>query len=309
VQRPVPRTTGFTSIWSNVGSMENKGFEAAIQAQWLQGGLDGLNWNTTLNISRNRNKVTALYNDQAFGAGFMSRVDVGQPLGFFYGHIADGIFQSYDEIAAHATQTVHSNPRRATAPGDIRFRDINNDGVINDDDRTNVGSPWPDYEGGLTNTLSYGNVDLSAFLQFSQGGQIYNAIRIYMDQYGSFEDNHTTRALRRWTPENPNTDEPRAIWGDPNRNTRASSRFIEDGSYFRLKNLVLGFRLPDDLASRGGFRTARIYVQGQNLFTSTDYSGFDPEVNYSGNTSALRGTDFYTLPQARTITFGINVGL
>jgi TonB-dependent starch-binding outer membrane protein SusC len=309
VSRPVPRTTGFASIWSNVGSMENRGFEGALTAHLLQGGLTGFNWSTTLNVSRNRNKVTALYNDQAFGGGFMSRVEVGEPLGFFYGHIADGIFQSYEEIAAHARQRVHSNPRIATAPGDIRFRDINEDGVINDDDRTNIGSPWPDYEGGLTNTMNFRNLDLTAFVQFSQGGKIYNAIRLYMDQYGSFEDNHTTRALRRWTPDNRDTDEPRAVWGDPNFNTRASSRFIEDGSYVRLKNLVLGFRLPDDLASRGGFRTARIYLQGENLWTSTNYSGFDPEVNYSGNTSILRGTDFYTLPQSRIITFGINVGL
>jgi TonB-dependent starch-binding outer membrane protein SusC len=309
VQRPVPRTTGFASIWSNVGSMQNRGVEGALTAQLLQGGLSGLNWSTTLNVSHNRNEVTALYDNQPFGAGFMSRVDVGQPLGFFYGYVADGIFQSYEEIAAHARQRVHSNPRIATAPGDIRFRDLNGDGVINAEDRENIGSPWPDYEGGLTNTLSFRNLDMTAFVQFSQGGQIYNAVRLYMDQYGSFEDNHSTRALRRWTPENPNTDEPRAVWGDPNNNTRESSRFIEDGSYVRLKNLVVGYRLPDGLASRGGFRTARIYLQGENLLTSTNYSGFDPEVNYSGNTSALRGTDFYTLPQSRIITFGINVGL
>jgi TonB-dependent starch-binding outer membrane protein SusC len=309
VSRPVPRTTGFTSIWSNVGAMKNTGVDLSATAHLLQGGSQGLNWSSTLNVSRNRNEVTALYNDQGFMGGFMSRVEVGHPLGVFYGYQTDGIFQSYAEIQAHARQTVHSDPRRATAPGDIRFVDVNGDGVINDADRTYLGSPWPDYEGGWTNTLNFRNVDLTAFVQFSQGAQIYNAVRIYMDQYGSFEDNHSTRALRRWTPDNPNTDEPRAIWGDPNRNTRASDRFIEDGSYVRLKNLVLGYRLPDAWAGRGGFRSARIYVQGQNLLTSTNYSGFDPEVNYAGNAAVLRGTDFYTLPQARVITFGVNVGM
>jgi TonB-linked SusC/RagA family outer membrane protein len=320
VSRPVPRTTGFTTIWSNVGSMHNRGIEAAVTAQLLQGGARGLNWNSTLTVSRNRNEVTALFNDQPFMGGFISRVEVGFPLGYFWGFRTAGIFQSWEEVRNHARQTVHANPRRATSPGDIRFVDLRGrdasgklvdipDGVINDDDRTYLGSPWPDYEGGWSNSLSFRNFDLTAFVQFSQGGQIYNANRIFMDQYGSGGDNHTTRALRRWTPENPNTDEPRAVWGDPNRNTRPSDRFIEDGSYVRLKNLVVGFRLPDALAARAGFRTARIYLQGQNLLTSTRYSGLDPEVNFAGNAAVLRGTDFYTLPQARTITVGINVGM
>lgn len=309
VSRPVPRTTGFTSIWTNVGAMQNRGFDVSATAQVLQGGPQGLNWSSTLNVSRNRNEVLELYEGQPFMAGFMSRVEEGQPLGVFYGYKTDGIFQSYDEIQAHARQTVSANPRAATAPGDIRFVDVDGNGIINADDRTHIGSPWPDYEGGWTNTLNFRNVDLTAFVQFSQGNQIYNAIRIYMDQYGSYGDNHTTRAMRRWTPENPNTTEPRAVDGDPNNNTRPSDRFIEDGSYVRLKNLVLGYRLPEAWAGRAGFRNARLYVQGQNLFTSTNYTGFDPEVNYAGNSATLRGTDFYTLPQARTITFGVNVGM
>src|SRR5690606_31623883 len=161
-------------------------------------------------------------------------------------------------------------------PGDIRFRDINGrdaegnltgepDGIINSDDQTMIGSPWPDLEGGITNNLSFGNFDLSAFVQFSLGNEIFNANRIYWDQYGSFGDNHTVRAMDRWTPDNPDTDEPRAVWGDPNFNTRDSDRFIEDGSYWRLKNVVLGFTLPSAFADRIGSSSARIYVQGQNL--------------------------------------------
>ena len=309
VQRPVPRSTGFQSIWSNVGSMENKGIEVAATLTVFQGGDRGLNWSTTASFSRNRNKVLELYNDQPINSGFANRVEEGQPLGFFFGHVTDGIFQTIEEVQAHAVQTVHSNPRRATSPGDIRFRDLNGDGVINDDDRTIIGSPWPDYEGGITNTLSYGGFDLTGFVQFSQGAEIFNANRIYMDQFGSGGDNHSTRALERWTPDNPDATEPRAVWGDPNLNTRDSDRFIEDGSYVRLKNVVVGYTLPGNFAQRMGFRSARLYVQGQNLLTATDYSGFDPEVHYAGQTSISRGTDFYTLPQARTITFGINVTL
>ncbi|MGH7462950.1 MAG: SusC/RagA family TonB-linked outer membrane protein, partial [Longimicrobiales bacterium] len=193
--------------------------------------------------------------------------------------------------------------------GDIRFKDLNGDGVINADDRTRIGSPWPDYEGGITNTLSFRGVDLTAFVQFSAGNDVFNGMRIYADQFGSGGDNHTTRALERWTPTNPNAKEPRAIWGDPNQNTRISDRFIEDGSYVRLKNVVLGYTLPAAMSARLGLGTARVYLQGQNVLTRTKYTGFDPEVNSGGQTAIARGFDFYTLPQARVFTFGINVGL
>jgi TonB-dependent starch-binding outer membrane protein SusC len=307
VARPVPRTTGYTSIWDNVGGMQNRGIEVATTARLFVPARRGdFMWTSTLNVSKNRNEVTALYNDQPIGTTF--RVEVGKPLGFIYGHVTDGIFQSYEEIQAHARQTVHSDPRRATAPGDIRFKDLNGDGVINDDDREMIGSPWPDYEGGWTNTVAFRGLDLTAFVQFSQGNDIYNGFRVYADQYGSWGDNHTIRAMDRWTPENRNTAEPRAIWGDPNRNTRASDRFVEDGSYIRLKNVVVGYTLPGDFTSRMGFRTARVYLQGQNVFTQTDYSGWDPEVNAGGTSSITRAWDFYTLPQARTFTFGVNVG-
>jgi len=322
VQRPVPRTTGFTFIWSNVGSMENKGFEITATARLLQApDPRGLKLSTTVNFSRNRNKVTALYNNQPINGGFANRVQVGKPLGFFYGYRTAGLFQSTAEICK--TQSGETATQRnarcaaagmafqnaATSPGDIRFRDLNGDGVINTSDREMMGSPWPDYEGGITNTLSYRGFDLTGFVQFSLGNDVFNANGIYQNQYGSGGDNHTTRALRRWTPTNTNTTEPRAVWGDPNLNTRNSDRFIEDGSYLRLKNIVLGYTLPGSLTSRIRYRTMRVYVQAQNLVTLTRYSGFDPEVHYDGQTAISRGTDFYTLPQARTFTFGFNVGL
>ncbi len=307
VARPVPRTTGYTSIWDNVGAMENKGFEVAATARIFVPARQGdFSWTSTLNVSHNENKVTKLYNGQPIGTTF--RVEEGKPLRFFFGYVTDGIFQSYEEIAAHARQVVHSDPRRATAPGDIRFKDLNGDGVINANDRTMIGSPWPDYEGGWTNNLAFRNFDLYSFIQYSLGAEIYNGFRVYADQYGSFGDNHTTRALKRWTPQNRNTKEPRAIWGDPNQNTRVSDRFIEDGSYVRLKNIVLGYTLPSSVAGKLGFRSARMYVQGQNVFTHTKYSGWDPEVNAAGTSSTTFGWDFYTLPQLRTFTVGFNVG-
>jgi TonB-dependent starch-binding outer membrane protein SusC len=305
--QPLPRTTGFSSIISNIGAMENKGFDVGITADWVRNPGNGLNLSSTLSLSRNRNKVTKLYNDQP-SYGSPNSIIVGQPLAVFWGYVMEGIFQNQAEVDAHARQTVNANPRLATAPGDIKWKDLNGDNVINADDRTVIGSPWPDYEGGVSNTLTYRNVDLSAFVQFSQGNKIFNGIRTYMDRYGSDGDNHTTRALDRWTPTNTNTNEPRAIWGDPNANTRVSSRFVEDGSYVRLKNVVLGVRLPQSLAAKAGARNVRLYVQGQNIFTSTKYRGFDPEVNSSGNSSTTRGWDFYALPQPRTFTFGFNIG-
>src|SRR5690606_34992264 len=251
----------------------------------------------------NWNKVTELYRDEPIMTGFVSRVQVGQPIGVFYGYVTDGIFRNQAEVDAHAFQT------DGTAPGDIRFKDLNGDGVINDEDRTGIGSPWPDFEGGLTNTLSYKGFDLNVFVQFSYGNEIYNGNRIYQEAYGTYFDNATKRALKRWTPENPDATEPRAIYGDPNDNARDSDRFVEDGSYLRVKNAVLGYTVPQSLASRLGFRSLRLYVQGQNLLTFTKYSGFDPEVNFGGNANITRGTDFYTMPQARTFTAGVNIGL
>jgi hypothetical protein len=172
-----------------------------------------------------------------------------------------------------------------------------------------IGSPWPDYEGGWTNDLSLGSFDLSAFVQFSQGNEIRNGFRTYADQFGSYGDNNTARALNRWTPTNTDTNEPRAIWGDPNQNTRNSSRFIEDGSYVRLKNFVLGYTLPTDLIGQFGLSRARVYLQGQNVFTRTNFGGWDPEVNSAGASESTFGWDFYAMPQLRTFTIGFNVGL
>ncbi len=234
--------------------------------------------------------------------------------------MTDGIFQTGEPICKTATgeTTTQRNARCAaagiafqatgTSAGDIRFADLNGDGVINADDRTIIGNPWPDFEGGLTNTMSFRGFDLNLFFQFSRGNDIFNGTRIYSDAFGNGFDNNTENALERWTPTNPSNTQPRAIYGDPNQNTRTSDRFIEDGSYVRLKNAVLGYSIPQRALQRFGFRSLRVYLQSQNLITWTDYSGFDPEVNYAGDTSVTRGTDFYTLPQARTTTIGFDIG-
>jgi TonB-linked SusC/RagA family outer membrane protein len=313
LNRPIPLSTGFGLITENIGEMKNTGFEIAARAQLIRAASrGGFEWSTEFNLSHNENEVTRLYNEQPISGNFVARVEEGQPLGFFRGYVMEGIFQSDDEICFDNTgascpegQAYQSS---ATAPGDVKFRDLNNDGRITAADQERIGSPWPDYTGGWTNNLSFGGFDLTVFTQFSQGNDIYNGNREYTDWFGGGTDNNSVRALDRWTPDNPSTTQPRATFNDPNNNVRSSSRFVEDGSYVRIKNAVLGYNIPVSFARGVGLSTMRLYVQAQNLKTWTDYSGFDPEVNFNGAASITRGIDFYTLPQARTYTLGLNVG-
>ncbi|HEU4452487.1 MAG TPA: TonB-dependent receptor [Longimicrobium sp.] len=312
LDRPIPLSTGFGILTENIGAMRNTGVELSARAHWARGEAGAFSWSTELNVSTNRNRVTELYGDDPITLDEV-RIQEGQPLGVFYTYVMDGIFQEGDDICYDPTGdscapgTAFQND--FTVAGDVRFRDVNGDGVINSDDRDVVGNPWPDFQGGLTNTLGYRGLDLTVFVQFTQGNDIFNGNRLYTDAYGYFFDNSSDRALDRWRPDAPSTTEPRASWFDDNQNRRSSSRFIEDGSYVRLKNVVLGYNIPTRTSRRFGVGSLRLYVQGQNLVTWTDYSGFDPEVNYAGDSNVTRGYDFYTLPQARTLSFGVNLGL
>jgi TonB-linked SusC/RagA family outer membrane protein len=312
--RPVPFSTGFSNITENIGAMRNTGVELAARAQIVRGARPGaFNWTSELNVSHNRNEVTKLYAGQAIGS--FVRIEEGKPLGYFYALRADDLFRDEAEICRDPSgqqclaQGLHAFQSEETALGDVRFRDVNGDGVINDDDRTDVGSPWPDFQGGFTNTLTFGGLDATVFLSFSRGNRVFNGMRQYTDAPGGSGDNLSTRVLDSYSAENPDGRQPRLTINDPNGNGQNSSRFVEDGSYARIKNVVVGYRLPDALARRAGTTRARIYVQAQNLVTWTNYSGFDPEVNYAGDNSVTRGYDFYTLPQARTISVGFDLGL
>lgn len=313
LNRPIPLSTGFAIITENIGEMRNRGIEMALQATLLRPSApNGFAWSTEFNVSHNENEVTRLYRGEPINGSFVARVEEGKPLGFFYAYEMQGIFRNEDEICYDDADTCRARglafQNDFTTLGDVRFRDVNEDGVINDDDRTDVGNPWPDYQGGFTNTMSFAGFDASLFVQFSQGNEVYNGTREYTDAFGTFFDNNTAMALDRYSESNPDGTQPRATYYDDNANTRQSSRFVEDGSYVRLKNAVLGYNLPTSLVGRAGFGSLRIYVQGQNLWTSTDYSGFDPEVNFSGAQTVTRGIDFYTLPQARSVTVGVNAG-
>ncbi|WP_052346330.1 SusC/RagA family TonB-linked outer membrane protein [Hymenobacter swuensis] len=306
---PLAPSTGaqVLDIIQNVGAVENKGLEFALNTTNVQGQNGGFSWTTNLNASLNRNKILdlgTLYNTQnqlvdrnITYANSISQK--GSPLGSFYGYQVQGIFQSADEIANAATQ--QGNPQ----PGDIRFADVNGDKVINDADRTIIGNPNPKVIGGVTNTFSFKGLDLSVFFQGSFGNDIYNANRQALESL-SGPVNQLTTVLDRWTPTNTDTSIPRAVFGDPNNNGRFSSRWIEDGSYVRLKNLTLGYTLPASLINKARFSGLRVYVSGQNLLTWTDYSGYDPEVSADPFSATSSGRDFGVYPQARTYTVGLN---
>ncbi|MDY0103428.1 MAG: TonB-dependent receptor [Lentimicrobium sp.] len=277
--RPLPPTTGFSSIYANIGNLENKGIELVLNTENLQG---AFTWTTSLNFAANRNKVTKLYNGQPIadlGRG-SNWVMEGEPIGIFMGYNCLGVDPT---------------------TGNLVYEDISKDGMITSADLTKTGDPNPDFTIGMTNTFSFRNFDLSIFLQGVYGNDVFNGTRIYLES-GTGEDNQTTTMLRRWMQPGDITDVPRT--GDGN----ISSRFIENGSYMRIKNVSLGYNFPKTLLKRAGLKTARVYVSGQNLFTFTSYSGMDPEVNYYGNSNVVMGTDFFTYPQSRTILLGINLG-
>ncbi len=291
VSRPIAGNSGFTSVFDNVGNMSNTGVElqiSTINAKSTRA--NGFFWTTTLNVAHNKNEVTKLFGDQPFSNGtrLINRVEVGQPIGAF-----------------HAYRFLGVDPQT----GDAIYDDINGDGDITSADRTIVGSPWPDFTGGLTNHMSIGGFDLTGFFQFSKGNKVFNGMRIFSDAGGYYLDNHFRDVLNRWQQPGDVTDQPRASYDGTSGAREVSSRFIEDASYIRLRELTFGYNLPNRVARRLGFDNARVYLMGRNVFTITDYTGYNPDVNSNGSTANVSlGTDFYAYPIARTFSFGVQLG-
>ncbi|MEY4260718.1 MAG: hypothetical protein RL656_1691 [Bacteroidota bacterium] len=211
--------------------------------------------------------------------------------------MTDGIFQSQEEVNAHAFQN------EKTAPGDIRFKDLNGDGIINEVDQTYIGNPTPSFTYGVTSQVQWKGFDLSVFIQGTQGNDIYNGIF----RYDFFYSNRPQSALNRWTGAGTSNSEPRVNLNDPNKNARVSDRFIEDGSFVRLKNIQIGYDLKHKLLNKWKIDKARIYFSGQNLWTLTKYSGLDPEIGSVGGSLEL-GIDQGFYPQARMASMGLQLG-
>jgi TonB-dependent starch-binding outer membrane protein SusC len=285
---PLPATLGISYFTRNDGVLENNGVEFAISSRNL---VNEFTWNTDFNISFNKNRITEFgLNDIYDFATIYSnnqqaiRATVGQPLGAFYGYVYEGV-----------------DP----ATGNAVYADLNKNGVVSPDDRTFIGYALPKFIFGLTNNFSYKNFDLNIFFQGVQGNDVFNATRV--DLEGMFDSkNQSTVVLNRWTAPGQQTNIPRS--GDIN-NVRNSTRFIEDGSFIRLKNVTLSYNFPRNLVQRFKMQRLALYVTGQNLLTITNYSGFDPEVNAYGTSSrgTEMGVDYGTYPQTRTVVFGLNI--
>lgn len=299
----VPTLTGFSSAFKNIGKMSNKGFEFGVNSYNLTG---AFTWNTSANLSFNKNKVLALgpTGDRILsgsGVGETNVTMIGQPIGSFFGYKQLGIFKDAADL--------HTNPHdNTTRPGDVKYEDVNGDGIIDARDRTIIGNNQPDFIYGMTNTFSYKNIDLSVAIQGTQGGQILNLSRRFFDNLEG-GGNNLAIALDRWrSPENPgNGKVPRANARTTGNNNAVSSRWVEDGSYMRIQNISLGYRLPKAVISRLKLQQIRIYASAQNLFTWTNYTNFNPEVsNYEGPLTG--GVDYGSYPLSKTVTLGINVG-
>ena len=297
VSMVVPITTGYSDIYTpmiNAGKVRNKGWELTISSQNLKGLVE---WNTDVNVSYNKNKVIKLNNSVPIYSGYQHHQE-GRPVGSFYGWVTNGLFQNWDEVNNYAYQYQGADAANGTAPGDIKFLDINNDGVVNDYDRTYIGNPTPTWNFSMNNSLLYKGFDLQVFLQGVAGNDIYNANRVTLEGMYTVR-NQTRKVLDRWTGEGTSHSMPRAIYSDPNKNTRTSNRFIEDGKYLRLKNVTLGYTLPAAVLKKAYISNLRVYMSAQNLLTLTDYSGFDPEVQ--------GGVDNSNYPLTRNISFGIDI--
>jgi len=306
----LPQSTGAgnLSVIQNVGTIQNRGIELGLITNNVNGQNGSFGWSTNFNVTANRNKVIdlgTLPNEKGeqvprnFIGGY-SIQQVGSPLGVFYGYQVQGIVQSDAEGA-----TLPKQNSLAPKAGDIRFVDVNGDKVINDADRTVIGNPNPKYFAGVTNNFTFKGIELSVFFQGSFGNDIYNQNRTITEGQTTAL-NQSTAVLNHWTPTNTNTDIPRPVFGDPNGNNRVSTRFIEDGSYVRLKNLTLAYNLPANLVKHAALKNLRIYGTAQNLVTWTKYSGYDPEVSADPFSTTGFGRDFGVYPQSRTYTVGLN---
>lgn len=298
---PIPSSLGYDGApVANVGNVSNKGFELSIGYRKLTG---GFRWSVDANLSTIENELVSLGTGNTvagpqFQGDTYTFTEEGKPIAYFYGWIADGIFQEGDETSQQSNASV----------GDIRFRDINEDGTITDDDRTYLGHYMPDFSYGLNFSADWKNFDLSMFVQGVQGNEIFSNLRYHTEGMTRLF-NASTAVLDRWTPTNTNTDVPRAVSTDPNRNARASSRFIEDGSYLRIKSLSIGYNFPSTVLKTNLISNLRVYVSSQNLLTITGYSGYDPEiaVRTGLNSSLGAGIDYGQFPQPRTLFGGIQV--
>lgn len=305
---PIPISSGGANDpIRNAGKIRNNGFE--FNLGWMDQPNPDISYGINLIGSFNKNKVIAMGSESGSIKGgstnqniTTSETKAGYPIGGYWLISTAGYFNSQEEVDAYAKDGKKIQP--AAEPGDIKFVDANNDGVINDDDRVFQGSPFPDFTFALNGNMRYKNFDLSIGLQGVLGNKIYNATRQTLEDVTK-GSNFLASCLDYWTPENKNASHPRLTWDDPNRNTRAESdRYLENGSYLRLRSVQLGYTFPQTWF-KGAIQHARVYINAENLFTITSYSGYSPDVN--ADNANYRGFDNFIYSTNRTFMLGLNV--
>lgn len=305
---------------TNAGKMVNTGIDLSITTNNIS--RPNLSWTSTIVFSKYKNTLRKLNSEEASIRGefneygsvsILALTQEGYPVGSFFGYKTDGIYTNEDELddLIYPGLDVAQN---GLWLGDVKFKDLNGDDEINDKDVTVIGNPNPDFTLGFTNTVTYRNFDLSVFIYGSFGADIFNYTRRQTEALNSLYNNQLTTVLNRYTSENPSTSMPRYNqWHDGNR--RISDRYIEDGSYIRIQNVQLGYRLPLEISSKARINSMRVYVSAQNLFTFTDYSGYDPELgsindnasSTNSNNGILLNVDNGRYPVPKSVTIGVNI--
>lgn len=343
-------SSALSAPYGNYGDIRNTGLELTVSTHPLIGKFQ---WDSEFQISWNKNKLVSLSDGSTtasvIGYGQWSDVvslsKVGESLFSFYGYVTDGVYTSLEDIETSAKPSSYPSNGVFTRTnsvyvGDIKYKDLNGDGVIDENDRTNIGSPLPKYTFGWTNTFRYKDFDLSIFINGSYGNKIYNYLKMKLTHMNSTWTNQLTEVANRailvpidatkdysagvdrgdgvliynWYDDitnvqlaDNNVTLPRATLSDPNDNDRISDRYIEDGSYIRLKNISFGYTFPKKWIKNWGIESLRIYANLQNLFTITNYSGYDPEIGISTASNNVMGLDNGRYPSPTTYSFGLNV--
>ncbi|SMC86007.1 SusC/RagA family TonB-linked outer membrane protein [Pedobacter nyackensis] len=315
----LPTSTGYIKQFNNIGKVRNEGLEFTVNGTPVR--TKDFKWSTNFNISFNRNKVLELAENeltltsvQAWGAGWEDLpgyiAKLNKPVAQFYGYVWEGVYKysDFNQLGPNSfilkdNITANGETRPNVQPGDIKYKDLNGDLVIDANDRTVIGNPLPIHTGGFSNNFTYKNFDLNVFFQWSYGNDIYNANRLALETGMLINTNQFASYANRWSPSNPDSNMP-GVRGTTNM--AYSTRVVEDGSFIRLKTVQLAYMLPADFLKRIKIKSAKVYMAAQNIITWSNYSGYDPEVSVR-RTALTPGFDYSAYPRAFTATLGLNV--
>jgi hypothetical protein len=305
VYEELPAATGFSTILTNAGSMQNTGIDLGLNFRVINKA--NFKWDVGINAGKYKNEILSVPNGMFVTnyAGAAVLTKNGAPANQFYGYVSQGVFSTVAEASAAGLMKKNTNGSFSNfGAGDIKFKDINGDKIIDENDREVIGDPNPDFFGGFTNRFIYKKIQLEALFTFSKGNDVFNYLRYKLESASGVE-NQLQSVTNRWRAEGQQTSMPKATYGDPMGNSRFSNRWIEVGSYLRLRSLSLSYNFK---IKEGGFiKNATIYAAGNNLLTFTKYMGYDPEFSATPGVFA-QGIDTGLDPQFKTATLGVKLG-